>query len=276
MKKDKIIENKLPLVSVILPAYNCANTISEAIDSIIAQTYSEWELIVCDDCSTDTTYEVLKKYKKKLGEKMILLQNEKNSKIAVTLNHCLKYVHGEYIARMDGDDISIVTRFEKLIAFLVENPEYDLVGSQMITFDEEGDKVIVLIVEKPNKYSLRYNTPFCHATIVMKKEVYDALKGYTVSKDIRRCEDVDLWFRFFYEGFQGYNLQEPLYKVRTREEDYKRRTFSHSLEAAKVCYRGFRLLNYPMRYYIFLLKPIISGLIPAFLMKKIHDYKEKI
>ena len=69
MKKDKIIENKLPLVSVILPAYNCANTISEAIDSIIAQTYSEWELIVCDDCSTDTTYEVLKKYKKKVRGK---------------------------------------------------------------------------------------------------------------------------------------------------------------------------------------------------------------
>ena len=69
MKKDQIAGNRLPLVSVILPAYNCANTISEAIDSIIEQTYSEWELIVCDDCSTDTTYEILKKYKKELGEK---------------------------------------------------------------------------------------------------------------------------------------------------------------------------------------------------------------
>lgn len=268
-------EEKYPVVSVILPAYNCADTISESIDSIISQTYQNWELVVCDDCSTDSTYEILKRYKKLLGDKMILLQNEKNSRIAVTLNQCLKYVHGKYIARMDGDDVSVVTRFEEQVTFLMNNPEYDLVGSQMITFDENGEKGRVSVREVPDKYSLRYNVPFCHATIMAKREVYDVLNGYTVSNNIKRCEDVDLWFRFFDKGFHGYNLQEPLYKVRTREEDYKRRTFSHSLEAAKVCYKGFKLLNYPIHYYVFLLKPIISGLVPASLMKKMHDYKEK-
>lgn len=269
-------KNELPLISVILPAYNCSVTISEAIDSIINQTYQNWELIVCDDCSTDETYSILKKYKNILGDKMILLQNEKNSRIAATLNHCLKYVHGDYVARMDGDDLSEITRFEEQVNFLINNPQYDLVGSQMTAFDEDGDIGIISTREIPDRYSLRYNTPFCHATIMIKKEVYVALKGYTVSNNIKRCEDVDLWFRFFYKGFIGYNLQQPLYKVRTRKEDYKRRTFSHSIEATKVCLKGFRLLNYPVRYYIFILKPLISGVIPGSLMKRIHDSRMKL
>lgn len=268
--------NKMPLVSVILPVYNCQKTISEAIESVIEQTYTKWELIVCDDCSTDATYDILKQYKSKLGEKMVLLQNKQNSRIAVTLNHCLEHIHGDYIARMDGDDLSISTRFEKQVEFLMNNSKYDLVGSQMISFDDDGDIGVVPINEIPDKYSLRYNTPFCHATIMAKKEVYRTLKGYTVSENIKRCEDVDLWFRFFHEGFEGYNLQEPLYKVRTRKEDYKRRTLSHSLEAARVCFKGFKLLNYPKKYYIFGLKPLISGIVPATLMKKIHDKRMKI
>lgn len=255
--------------------YNCADTLSEAIDSIINQTYENWELILCNDASTDETYNVALSYRNKYPNKIILISNEKNQRLASSLNNCLKYVTGDYIARMDGDDIAVLNRFEKQVEFLNEHQEFDLVGTQMMSFDETGDIGVVQIGECPNKYSMRFNTPFCHATIMARKEVYDKLNGYTVSKETKRCEDTELWFRFFKENFKGYNLQEPLYKVRERHEDYKRRTFKDSYNVVKVCYKGYQLLDYPLRYYICLLKPLITGMVPSFVMKKIHDFKRK-
>lgn len=251
-----------PLVSVIMPVYNCEHTLEVAIDSIIKQTYSNWELIVCDDCSTDKSYAILQQYKKKLKEKMIILKNRTNSRIAYTLNHCLQYAQGEYIARMDGDDLSMPDRLEKQVCFLMTHPEYDLVGSQMISFDGTGDKEIRGIKEIPQKSDMKKNTPFCHATILCHSYVYKKLNGYTVSDKIIRCEDVDLWFRFFENGFKGYNIQEPLYKVREDKTAYERRTFRHSLQASMVMVKGFRRLNYHLSDYFFVLKPIISWMIP--------------
>ena len=115
-----------PLVSVLMPIYNCEHTLEAAIDSIIMQTYSNWELIVCDDCSTDKSYAILHQYKKRLKDKMIILKNRTNSRIAYTLNHCLQYAQGEYIARMDGDDLSIPDRLEKQVCFLMTHPEYSI------------------------------------------------------------------------------------------------------------------------------------------------------
>lgn len=265
----------MPKISVIMGVYNCEDTIVEAIQSIFNQTYKDWELVICDDASTDKTYEIIKSIQEKYPDKIKLLKNNKNLKLAASLNRCLEVANGDYIARMDGDDLSVNTRFEEQVNFLNEHKEYDLVGTQMISFDENGDIGVVKIVEKPDKFTLRWNTPFCHATIMARKYVYEKLNGYTVSTRIKRCEDVDLWFRFYKEEFKGFNLQIPLYKVRERADDYKRRTLSHSIDAACVCFNGYRLLNYPYRYYIYLLKPIISGLTPAWLMKKIHDKRNR-
>ena len=100
-------------VSIIMGIYNCQDTLPEAIDSILEQTYTNWELILCDDCSTDNTYSIAEQYKNKYPEKIILIRNSENKKLAFTLNHCLEYATGEYVARMDGDDISAPNRFEK-------------------------------------------------------------------------------------------------------------------------------------------------------------------
>ena len=110
-----------PRISVLMGIYNCATTLPEAIDSLYAQTYKDFKLILCDDGSTDNTYEVAKKYADKY-DNIVLLRNEKNMKLAYTLNHCLEYADTEYVARMDGDDISIPERFEKQIKFLDTHP----------------------------------------------------------------------------------------------------------------------------------------------------------
>ena len=94
----------MPKISVIMGIYNCANTISGSIESIINQTYEDWELIMCDDGSIDTTFDVAKEYQKKYPQKIILLKNKRNRGLNYTLNKCLEIAKGEYIARMDGDD----------------------------------------------------------------------------------------------------------------------------------------------------------------------------
>lgn len=261
-------------VSVIMGIYNCEDTLKESIDSIIRQTYDNWELILCDDGSTDRTYELAQEYARTYPAKVRLIKNDQNLRLAATLNRCLKYASGEYIARMDGDDISLPERFEKQVAFLNTNLQYQVVGTQMISFDESGDKGIKYSIEFPDRTYLKYNPPFAHATVMMRKSAYEKIGGYRVHNEVTRCEDVDLWFRFFKAGFQGCNLQIPLYKVRENIHDFRRRKFIDHINAAKVCYKGFKSLGYPMWYYVFLLKPILSGLIPRRMMKYYHNFKD--
>ncbi|CQR74713.1 glycosyltransferase family 2 protein [Sporomusa ovata] len=261
-------------VSVIMGVYNCESTLEESIESIINQTYNNWELIICDDGSSDRTYDIAQNYAFDYPNKIKLIKNETNLHLAAALNRCLEYATGEYVARMDGDDISLPERFEKQVVFLNSNPQYQVVGAQMISFDEIGENGIRSVPEKPDKTYLRYTPPFAHATIMMRKNVYDKLGGYRVDNEVTRCEDVDLWFRFFVEGFHGYNLQIPLYKVREGIKDFKRRKLVYAINTAKVCYKGYNLLGYPRRYYVFLLKPIIASLIPSKLMKYYHNVKD--
>ena len=111
-------------ISVIMAIYNCSLYLSEAIDSILNQTYKNWELILSDDASTNNTYQVAQEYKSRYLDKIILIQNEKNSKLSYSLNQCLKYANGEYVARMNGDDIYSSERFENQVTYLKAHPEY--------------------------------------------------------------------------------------------------------------------------------------------------------
>lgn len=258
--------------------YNCEKTLEDAIESILRQTYQNWELIMCDDGSSDNTYQVALKYRDRYPEKIIVIQNEKNMGLAATLNRCAQYATGKYIARMDGDDISVSERFEKQVNFLENHPEYDLVGTYMKAFDENGDRNIIAIKNKPLKTDLPKYNPFHHATIMMKKSVFDSLGGYQISKLTTRAEDVDLWFRFFAAGYRGYNLSEPLYLVREDTATFSRRTFKHSLEASRVLINGIRMLGLSSGYYLFAAKPIVSQVTPTGLkrvFRKSMDKKNK-
>ena len=118
--------------------YNCASTLQEALDSLYSQTFQDFEIILCDDGSKDNTYEVALQNKRQ-HENIILLRNEQNLGLNTTLNKCLNIAKSEYIARMDGDDISLPTRFEKQVRFLDEHPDFALVSCPMSLFDENGE-----------------------------------------------------------------------------------------------------------------------------------------
>lgn len=233
-----------------MSVYNCEAYLRESIDSILAQTYTNWEFVICNDASTDGTQAILDEYQAKYPEKFILISNETNKHLAFSLNHCLQYVTGDYVARMDGDDISAPDRFEKELRYLKEHPDCDLVGTAMQQFDENGPIQVVAKPENVDKFSMRTMVPFNHATIMTYPRVYEKLGGYTVCKRTTRTEDYDLWFRFFAEGFQGRNLQEALYHVREDMNAIKRRTFMSRWYGFQTTRIGFRLLNFPRRWLV--------------------------
>lgn len=261
-------------ISVIMGIYNCSSTLSEAIDSILNQTYKDWELIMCDDCSTDNTYEIAKEYQEQYPDKIRLIRNKRNMRLAYTLNHCLKYVTGYYVARMDGDDISHEERFEKQVAYLRTHPDIHLVGTAMQQFNElDGN---IRIIYKPlhtDKWMLHKQIPFHHATIMTYKSVYDELKGYTIAKRTNRGQDYDLWFRFFAKGFTGDNIQEPLYLVREDLNAIKRRSLKGRMLAFQTTIIGYKMLGYPK---VWLIKEFFISLFKGITPHKVQYMYRKL
>jgi len=254
-----------PKVSIIMGVYNCAETIEDAIESIINQSYKDFEFIICDDASTDDTFEIITKWQEKHPDIFKIIRNTENHRLAYSLNHCLQYAKGEYIARMDGDDLSAEDRFEKQVRFLDEHPEYDVVGSYYRRFNDSGLMDVVEVPEFPDKFTVRSSVPFNHATIMMRKSTYDSLGGYTVNELTSRCEDQELWFRFFKAGFKGYNICEPLYMVREDMNAIKRRTVKVRWQSYQVMRNGYKLLGFPWHWRI---KPFI-----VFVAKALTPFK---
>ena len=259
-----------PGVSIIMGIYNCAATLPEAIDSILAQTYTDWELILCDDGSSDNTYLVAEEYHKRFPDKVVLLRNEKNSGLNVTLNRCLKSARGEYIARMDGDDISLPQRFATEVEFLDSHPEYAIVSCPMIYFDEKGVFRIGHGHGEPKIQGFAKGTPFCHAPCMVRREAYEKVGGYAERTDRLRVEDWDLWIRMYQCGYRGYSLPEPLYKMRDDRDAYQRRKFKYRINEARVSVSAVKSLGLRKTNYIYALRPIIVGLLPKPIYQFLH------
>lgn len=258
-------EKNIPLVSIIMGVYNEEKYIEKCLVSIINQTYTNWEFIICDDCSTDNTVNILKNYEE-IDKRISVIKNKTNQRLASSLNRCLKKANGKYIARMDADDESLPTRLQEQVDFLETHEDIDVVGCNRMIFDDNGEYGIRGSIEKPTKDILLKRTPFAHPTIMMKKTVYDQLGGYTVSKKTMRSEDLDLWIRFYSHGFKGYNIQKVLYRYREGKQDLKKRTLSAAIQTSKVYFQGYKILNIPFYKRIWGIKPIIAALIPNVIM----------
>jgi glycosyltransferase involved in cell wall biosynthesis len=206
--------NDKPLISVLIPVYNVESFVREAVISICNQTYDNLEIIVVDDYSTDKTFEIVEELLK-YDARIKLFKNQKNLKIAETLNFALLQASGEYIARMDGDDFSEPTKIERQYSFLKSHPEYVLVGTNYILEDEIGNEI-----SRTHYFSdfsniiriMRYESPVAHIWLTTKK-MYDEVGRYRMSM----VEDYDFLLRLISKGYKITNLHEYLYKVKLRQ-----------------------------------------------------------
>ena len=230
-------------ISVIMGIYNCASTLVEALDSLYAQTYLDFKIILCDDGSTDDTYQVAVDYAAK-HDNIVLIKNERNMGLNFTLNHCLKYADTEYVARMDGDDISLPERFEKEITFLDTHPEYAIVSCQMSYFDEQGEFGRGRGGGKEaTKEALNYGPAFCHAPCMIRTEAYRVVGGYSVDPRLLRYEDYNLWMKMFEKGYRGYNLPDVLYAMRDDRNAASRRSVRSRMRGIYAHYLAYRRLH---------------------------------
>lgn len=263
-----------PKISVIMGVYNSSKTLPESIQSIQNQTFKNWELIICDDASTDDTYAVACTMAE--GDSRIkVIKNSQNKKLAYSLNQCLKIALGQYIARMDADDIAKDNRFEKQAEFLDLHPEYAVVGSAAEVSNGEQIFEVRSMKAEPTTDDVLFGAPFIHPSIMMRKEVYDDLEGYTVAKRTIRGQDRDLWFRFFAKGYKGYNLQETYLTYFERPNEHKKRDFLTMTRSIRTSFYGYRLLKVPVWKYIFLVRIIISYATPQWLKRYVRKVNKR-
>ena len=264
-------------ISILMGIYNCASTLNEAIDSIINQTYTNWEFIICDDGSTDNSYNIAKTYEKS-DPRFKVIKNKENRGLNATLNRCLKLADGEYIARMDGDDLSDPTRFQKEVEILNNHPEYAIVSTHMTTFDEGGECGCIRTLEKPQTHDFPTHVPmFCHAPCMIRRSAFIDVKGYTEDKRLLRVEDYHLWYKFYAKGYRGYNIQEALYKMRDDRNALHRRTVQARINGIYAIFVGFKMVNIPKWMYIYAIKnaiiEMIKIVIPDPIYESIHKNK---
>ena len=266
------ISSESPVISVLMGVLNCEKTLDESLESLVGQTETRWECIICDDGSTDGTADVVRKWQRNFPDKFKFLQNEKNCGLSAALNRCLAAAGGEFAARMDGDDRCAPDRFEKQLKFFRNHPEMSIVSTDMQCFDEYGFWGTRAYPSLPGPKQLVHGTPFCHPACMVRRDALVKAGGYSESEQFLRVEDYELWVRMYGLGYRGDNIHEPLYYYRDDRNAAERRKWKYRVNEAHVRLLAVKTLNLPLYYRIFALRPLILGLLPgkigAFLHRK--------
>lgn len=255
------------LVSVLMSVYNGAPTLEKAAASVLAQTYRNLELILCDDASTDDTWRIMQRIAAQ-DARVTIFQNKTNRGLGASLNGCLSRAGGEYIARQDADDVSDPDRIERTTDFLLSSgAPYAACGVRV--FDDGGVWSTRQYPQKITKHIIAQKNPFFHPTMVFRRAVLEGVGGYSETPETRRTEDYDLVMRLAAEGVIGENLPEILYSVYEPKEAYLRHNAKTRLCEVRVRARGLRAMGSPALDYIYLVKPLIMACVPRGLMRSL-------
>lgn len=234
LNMNKQINKKAPKISVVMSAYNRAGYVKEAIESILKQTYRDFEFIIIDDCSTDNTPEVIQSYADK-DDRIVFIRNEKNMDYNYNLRRGFDLAKGEYIARMDDDDISLPTRFEKQVKFLDQHPDISVLGTFIEPFGEsiletwvkDSDPDILAIL-------MNFFNPMCHPSVMIRKSF---LREHNLNYSPKElyAEEYHLWKEIILHGGKLANLEEVLVRYRCHKKSVtqKRDTSKIQAETAK-------------------------------------------
>ena len=196
-----------------MPVYNGEKFLKDAIEGVLNQTYKDFEFLILDDGSTDNSSKIAESF----SDPRIKIVKLNHGGIVKALNEGLKIMSGEYIVRVDADDISLPERFEKLLDYMEKNQDVAVCGSRAISINEKGEYIGEMNYpeiesEKIKKYALLHN-PFIHPSVIICKEALAEVGNY---RDFKHIEDYELWTRVLAK-FKGHNLPEPLLKYRIHQ-----------------------------------------------------------
>jgi glycosyltransferase involved in cell wall biosynthesis len=226
-----------PAISVIIPVYNGEKYIFESIESILKQSFIDFELIIINDGSTDRTADIILSF----SDRRIRLFNQENSGMAASLNFGIKNSNGRYIARQDADDISHPLRFEREINFLETNPSCALVGTKAKIISESGKQIGLLNHPSDNavlKLLLLFDNPFVHSSVMINRTLAGDALYYDASKPVL-IQDYELWSRLSANNIIA-NLDDVLVDYREVKDSISRRAINYkndviSQSASNLC-----------------------------------------
>ncbi len=249
------------LVSIITPSYNSAEFIAETIDSILSQTYTNWELLITDDCSKDHSCDLIQQYVEK-DNRIKLFRLSQNSGAGIARNHSIEKAQGRFIAFCDSDDRWYADKLEKQLAFMVKN-DYALSYTSYMTCDREGQSLgIVVCVNKINFSALKRDDGIGCLTAI-----YDITKvGKNYLPDIRKRQDWGLWLQILSKCNTAYGMKEPLAIYRIHNSSISKNKYSLIKYNIKI-YRD--VLGYSrIRAYL------TFGMVflPSYFLKKLRLY----
>ncbi len=209
-----------PVVSILMPVYKTAPYLREAMDSILSQTFSDFELIVLNDCSPDNSEEILDTYE---DPRIVRYKGERNVGLSNILNVGLGMARGKYIARMDSDDLSLPDRLRVQVDYLETHPEIDLVSVGMQLFGAKEE--VWVREENPEKVKIiaLYHSPILHASSMWRRVRFEEY-GLRFRQEMVPSEDYDLWTRALVKGLKLVNLRKVLYKYRIHPAQATTRT----------------------------------------------------
>lgn len=247
-----------PAISVIMSEYNTVPEYLDAsIKSILSQTYKDFEFIIIDDCGSNNVAEFVKKYNDK---RIQVYRNKQNMGLVYSLNEAITRASGEYLVRMDGDDIAQPQRIDTLRRFMIEHPEYSVVGSKVIEFSESGKHGMIGKSGEKTTRSIMRGDIIIHPSAIMRREVIIGIGGY---KNIKRAEDLVLWCDLLLEGNRIYAIADPLLHYRVNAKDYKKRTIAKRKYEIKARMSYYPRMGANALDYLYILKSIVSGILPT-------------
>lgn len=254
------------LISVIMGIRYTKPSIAQlqrSINSVLCQTYSDFELLICDDGSTSDARQYLESLK---DLRVKLVRQDDCLDLASKLNLCLRQAKGQYIARMDDDDWSHPERFEREILYLTQNENVAFVGCN-VTLIQNGVNVGErCFPEKPAVKDFYFTQPFIHPSLMFRKDMLETVGGYCESKRCFLCEDYDLLLRLYEHGFLGANIQEILLDYSIPATARGNRTMVHRWNEVLTRWKHFKALKQFPRALPYVVKPLVVGMLPEKLL----------
>ncbi len=231
-----------PLVTVLMPVYNGGEYLKHSIESILAQTYRDFEFLIINDCSTDNSMETIQSFK---DPRIVVHTNAVNMGQTKSLNVGLKLAKGKYIVVNDADDLSLPQRIEKELDFILKHPEYVVVGSSSFIMDKTGK--IKRVFRRPTDsrelfLSILSHTPVIHGSVIMSKKIILAHGGY--NEEFRICQDYELWSSLIRKGFRVANIPDILVVIRhfSDSTSFKEKD-AQTLENGRTIYKNVTTLT---------------------------------
>ena len=236
-------------------------SMENAVRSILSQTYQDFELLICDNGSC-LEVQVLLDSLAACDYRIHLLRPVNVNTLQKKLNVCLSAAKGEFIARMDDDDLSHPTRFEVQLSFLNQHPEIDFVGCNIMQVDENGSAGVRNLPMYPTVVDFRFVLPYIHPTLLFRRNALLSDGGYSESKWKESCEDYDLLLKLYEQGRRGANIQQVLLNYSIANSQYRRKPYRHRVNEAVTRYSHFRTLKKLPAWWPYVVKPLVVGLLP--------------